>query len=304
MATLTAASAPLDAILPATQYFEIDSQIAGARYAVWVTLPLLYDRDPQANFPAIFVTEGNFSAPQTAPMIWMLHLDPIAPIVPFVQVCVGYAGKDVPHSLAMRARDFLPPDEPLPPMVSEEGMQWMVDTGVLDKEGVRLYLHHLRNPAGDKFLRFLTEELHPAIASRYPINDDATGLFGYSYGGLFATYAALSSSRFHRIGAGSPAIIPQRSKVFEIYRTHHAAGANFRDRMLHMTAHEKELTVPTYFQTLVGIGTMEFMTLAGQSPLTNLAFTSEIQAGGTHMTGLVQSWASFLRRCYPANAAG
>jgi len=304
MVPLIEANAPLSATLPSTRYFEITSKSANARYAIWVTVPQTYDRDPQATFPVIYVTEGNFSAPQTIPMIWMLPLDPIHPIKPLIQVCVGYAGDDVANSLALRARDFLPPGEPLPPMVSEAGMQWLVDTGVLDAEGVRLYLQHLRHPAGDKFLRFLTEELRPAIAAQYRIDDDASGLFGYSYGGLFASYAALSCSAFRRIGAGSPAIIPQVSTVLELYRSHHAANTDFRGRTLHMTISEKELTVPSYFQTLTGVGTMEFMTLAGQSPLKGLAYTAEIQAGGTHMTGLVPSWASFLRRCYAAPPAG
>ena len=50
---------PLAVTLPRTDYFELDSAHVGDRFAVWVTTPVYYDRDPDVRFPAIYVTDGN-----------------------------------------------------------------------------------------------------------------------------------------------------------------------------------------------------------------------------------------------------
>ncbi|MDT9601014.1 alpha/beta hydrolase [Sphingosinicella rhizophila] len=293
---------PLSAMLPNTDYFEIDSVRAGARYAIWVTRPAHYERQSGKRFPVVYMPDGNGAAPQTAPRIELLASDPINPIRQFIQVCVGYTGADADRSLAVRARDLLPPGEALPPGV-EEGMRATVETGLIDQAGADLYLHNLRNPAADKFLAFLTEELHPLIAKRYRVQDEDAGLFGYSYGGLFATYVALSrSSLFRRIGAGSPGILAQKSKIFEMYGRALAEKADHSGRMLHMTVAEREITVPSYYQTLVGAGTTEFIALASLQPLPGLVFSSKIIPEESHATGYGAAWSSFLRTCYSAAA--
>ena len=291
---------PLSAMLPATRYYEVESTSVGARFAVWVTIPPRYESEPDKSYPAIYQTDGNFSAPLTAPLSALLRDDPINPIVPFIQVSVGYAGEDAKRELAVRARDLLPPGEPLMAGTNEESMARLVKAGALDPVGAEIYLHNLRNPAGDKFLSFLNDELHPWIASQYRVNGDATGLHGYSYGGLFATYAALRRSRFLRIGAGSPGIISRVSKTFEMYNAELTAGADHHGRHIHMTVGEREITAPYFYQVGVGDGTMEFMILAGQKPLKGLTFTTHIQAHDSHASGYASSWFSFLRACYAA----
>lgn len=292
---------PLSAMLPNTRYFEIDSVKAGARYAVWVVTPPNYDRETDLRYPAIYMPDGNSSAPETIPRDELLRSDPIYPIEPFIHVCVGYAGADVARSLAVRARDLLPPTEPPPPGL-EQGMAATVKTGIIDEAGAELYIHNLRNPAGDKFLAFLTDELHPLIAARYRLAEDNAGLFGYSYGGLFATYVALSRSPlFRRIGAGSPGILPKVSSIFTMYTKALQAKTDYSGRMLHMTVNAPELTVPSYYQPLVGAGTMQFVQLASQTPLPGLAFSSRIVELESHASGGSPSWFSFLRTCYPAH---
>jgi predicted alpha/beta superfamily hydrolase len=297
---LSESQPPVSATLSNTRYFEIDSVLAGARFAVWITTPPLYERETTQRYPAIYLPDGNISAPQTVPSNEMLRFDPIHPIRPFIQVSVGYAGEDAARMLAVRARDLLPPHEALPPGV-EAGMAGTVSAGILDEAGAQLYLHYLRNPAADRFLAFLTDELHPLVASHYRVSDNDTGLFGYSYGGLFATYASLRHSPlFKRIGAGSPGILPQVSKVFSMYADELAAKSDYSGRMLHMTVNEAEIELPTSYQVMVGAGATEFIELASQQPLPGLAFSSRIVAYESHASGFAPSWFSFLRTCYSA----
>lgn len=131
--------APMAATLGGTEYFEVESVNVGARFAVWVTLPLRYGKEPNAVYPVIYQPDGNLSAPLTAPVHPLLTEDPINPIVPFIQVNVGYVGEDVKRALAVRARDLLPPGEPLAPGTSPAMMDALVDVGILDKIGADLY---------------------------------------------------------------------------------------------------------------------------------------------------------------------
>jgi hypothetical protein len=291
---------PAWAMLPKTRCFEVDSQIAGARYAIWVTTPPLYDREPERSYPVLYTPDGNGAAPLTAPRIQLLRADPINPIEPFIQVCVGYTGLEAERMLAVRARDLLPPNEALPPGV-DESMSQVVEMGMLDQEGADLYLRYLRNPAADRFLAFITDELHPLIAKGWRASDKDAGLWGYSYGGLFATYAALRKPPLiTRIGAGSPGILPRTSRIFELYQAELEAQADHTGRRLHVTVCEREITVPGYYQALVGAGTVEFLALAGSKPLEGLHVTSRIVEFESHATGSGASWSDFLRTCFAA----
>jgi predicted alpha/beta superfamily hydrolase len=290
---------PISTLLPNTRYFEVTSAVAGARYAIWVTTPAGYERAAGMRFPVLYLPDGNGAAPSFIPRTPYLQVDPINPIQPFIMVCVGYPAEDAPRALAVRARDLLPPGEPLPPGV-EQAMDATVQAGLLDRAGADLYLRNLRNPAGDKFLSFLLDELHPAVSAAYRVDDsNGAGLFGFSYGGLFAAYAALRRTPlFRRIGAGSPGILPGQSRLFKMYREEAASGADYSGRLLHMTLCERELTYPSSYQPLVAAGTAEFITLAGTQPLKGLSFSSKIIPEESHITGSAPSFASFLRTAY------
>lgn len=293
---LTEQSFPIASVFDQTRYFEIDSKLAGARYAVWVTVPLTYAVDPMRRFPIIYQPDGNSRVLHSMPVAY----DPIAPIQPFISVCVGYNGQDARRRLAVRARDLLPPGEPLPTMYDEDTIfNSIVDSGYLDREGCELYLKYLRAPAADRFLAFLEEELHPLIAREFRIDEDRVGFFGYSYGGLCATYLAMRRSRlFMRIGAGSPGILPGVSRIFELYRNEIESGTDHSGRALHMSVCTTEVTAPTDYQFLVGQGTCEFMALAGQKPLPGLDFSCRIIEHETHASGFAPSWHGFLRTLY------
>lgn len=203
--------------------------------------------------------------------------------------------------LAVRARDLLPPGEPLPEGI-EAGTAATVKTGLLDEAGAALYLHNLQHPAADRFLNFLTDELHPLIAGNYRVAENGAGLFGYSYGGLFAAYVAMRRSPLlSRIGAGSPGILEGRSSVLKSYASELETKADHSGRMLHVTVNATELDASSYYQQMVGAGTLEFIQLAATTPLPGLAFSSHIVDLESHASGLAPSWFSFLRACYSAS---
>ncbi len=288
---------PAGSMFPRTRYFEIDSMQAGARYAVWITTPISYDADTSRSFPAIFSPDGNRNVAYASGLSDLSEWDLMDSFEPTIHVCVGYTDDDVGHALAVRARDLLPPHEALPTGLIDK-MRQHGESAVLDRAGIDLYIHNLENPAGDRFLAFLTEELHPFVARNYRIESDRVGLFGHSYGGLFATYAALQASTvFRNFCASSPGILVDKSVIFEIYADANAAGG-LSERHLHMTLATRELTDPGMYQPVVGGGSVEFMRLVGSSPLKGLTFSSRLIEQETHITVKPAALHSFLRSCY------
>lgn len=298
MPKLEESSSPMSATLGRTRYFEIESEIAGARYAVWVTTPSRYEKE-DISYPAIYQPDGN-GAVSTMVRATYLRDDPINPHVPWISVCVGYIGEDAANSLAVRARDLLPPNEPVTHTDEEEFVESMVKLGILDEAGARLYFYNLTHPAADKFLAFLSDELHPLLKEEFRIDDSALGLFGHSYGGLFASWVSTQRSIFTRIGASSPGILPGVSKVLEAYDAEFESEADHTGRMLHVAVAEKEITKPSSYASLVGAGTAEFYTRLATKPLKGLQIETNIIPKESHFTANYVALADYLRFCYSA----
>jgi predicted alpha/beta superfamily hydrolase len=295
---------PLSSLMPHTEVFELESKAAKATYVVWVTTPPGYNPSAKSAYPVIFAPDANLLVPTTVPSVEVAtSLEMIFPVEPFVHVAVGYRPAEVRTSmefLAIRARDLLPPGEPLPASV-EAGMQAGVDAGVGEVAAMKSYLDNLRHPRADAFLTFLADELHPLIEARWRIDPARSAFFGYSYSGLFAAWIAMQRHpRFQIVCAGSPGIMVDNSKVFDLLRRERAAGADHSGRHLHLTLCESEITQPTLYQLLA----RQFSRLLeelGSAPLKGLKVTSHIVPYESHMSGFGSSWNSFLRTCFPGS---
>lgn len=299
MVKLEESSSPMEAILTRkTRYFEIDSAVAGARYGVWVCTPMRYDRE-DISYPAIYQPDGNGAASTMARMM-LLRDDPINPHVPFISVCVGYVGEDAAQSLAVRARDLIPPTEEFAAGDEETFVTAMLAAGFLGEEGARTYWKHLKNPAADRFLAFLETELHPLLKSEYRIDDSALGLFGHSFGGTFASWVATQRSIFTRIGASSPGIVPGTSAVLSAYDQELANDEDHSGRMLHVAIAAREITEPTSYAANCGQGTTELFARLAKTPLKGLKVSTHIVPDESHFTVNYVTLSSYLRSCYSA----
>ncbi|WP_164549508.1 alpha/beta hydrolase [Tsuneonella rigui] len=279
-----------------TEYFEIYSRKAAARYAIWVTLPPDAERSGR-HYPAVFMPDGNLSLPLLTPMNLLAYNDPINPVQAVIQIAIGYPGPDAADALRIRNRDLIPPDEKANP-IHLSAFDRGVENGVYEAAWVDGYKRLMKNGRADAFLSFVTEELYPQIIDRYPVSIDACGFFGYSYGGLFSAYLALQRPpMFRRVGAGSPGFMTPESVPLRLLQEQSAAGTDHSGRHLHMSICERELTVPSSYQ-LIADGFSRFVAHQGIEPLPGLSFTSEIIPLESHASGLSPSWFSFLRSCY------
>ncbi|MFE0149054.1 alpha/beta hydrolase [Nonomuraea sp. NPDC059007] len=280
-------SAMWQGCLADTDYFETRSS-GGHDYGIWVTTPPRYD-PATTQAPVVYVLDGNWAVGMTAPLI-VTQLDPMQQIKPYIQVSVGYAGEEAQHWARLRNRDLVPPGEPIAQeFIDAVGMG--VRTGGRTREEADAYLAELRDTRADKFLSFLTADLHPRIERDYGTATSGHGLYGYSYAGLFSLYTWLSGGTlFESIGAGSPGVASAESQVFtqlkEMGDSRHAAK-------LHVTFNDRELLGDlAVYQSI----TKNTATLLHRLTSRGGAVTSAI-LHETHVTGLQASFLSYLRTC-------
>lgn len=282
-------SIPVQQVLAHTDYFEMDSAAVGARFAIWVTTSPTYAQQEEGSYPALYVTDGNFSVGLTAPLAVMQN-DVALPIAPYLQVTVGYTGQDAEDWSRVRNRDLVPPGEPIPPDM-RSSLELAVEKGLMTRSQVEAYLTELATTRADAFLAFLSDELHPEVCSRYRVAPTGHGLFGYSYGGLFTLFALLSGCPLFSVyGAGSPGVITPDSTILTLA----ASTPDLRGKRLHMTVNEREMTgeLPLYRQ--LGLRFVQLVDNLRASD-TGVDLSTSV-LGETHLTGLQASFLSFSGR--------
>jgi predicted alpha/beta superfamily hydrolase len=284
-----------DQVFGSTEYFEMESTSVGARFAVWVTTSPTYAQEEQVDYPVLYVTDGNFSVGQTAPLA-VMQSDLALPIAPYLQVTVGYAGDDARDWGRVRNRDLVPPGEPVPPAM-RGSLDLAVENGLMTQAEADAYLEDLTGTRADAFLSFITDELHPEISGRYRVAPQGHGLFGYSYGGLFSLYALLTGCHlFTAYGAGSPGIASLESTALALAEK----PRDLTGKRLHLTINGPEMTGELPIYRTMGRG---FTLLVDRLRSTDsgLALTTQV-LGETHLTGLQPAFLSFMRTCWSSPA--
>jgi predicted alpha/beta superfamily hydrolase len=284
-------SAMLHGCLADTDYLEVSAK-SGHRYGVWVTTPPGY-ADGTESLPLIYVMDGNFAVGQTAPLI-VSQADPYLTIAPYIQVSVGYAGDEAAHWARLRNRDLVPPGEPVADAMVAT-LEAARDSGAMPQEYMEAYLEELRDTHADVFLSFLTDELHAQLVSQYRVSETGHGLFGYSYGGLFALYAWLSQGHpFATIGAGSPGVTAPGSQIYGLVEA--LADREPDGTRLHVTLNEAEAIGPIpIYRDLARHALAVVERLRGLDRAEGL--TIEL-LHETHVTGIPASFLSYLKTCH------
>ncbi len=200
--------------------------------------------------------------------------DKLSPHMPFIMVSVGYSKRESHAWPWLRIRDLTPPGEAVPDVIRQT-VEPAVKAGRLSQDEGRRYLAMFANPAADTFLAFLEQELHPQLARTFRTDPNNVALWGYSYGGLFSTYVAIRrSDLFTCIGAGSPGIVAQDSRIFGLYRRAAASKQDYSGRRLHVTLGARELAQPSIYQWLIARGASE---LLAQNSTASIARAQDLQ---------------------------
>jgi predicted alpha/beta superfamily hydrolase len=297
------AQPPLSVTLARTDYFELDSVRAGARFAIWVTRPVNYDSSTEMRYPAVYVTDGNIHAAMLAPYVEQTEFDHATSYQRFLQVTVGYPPDQAEDWVTLRNRDLVPAGEPAPASMLAAVAAEAKTAGWTQEEHDE-YLRSIHAGRAAEFLAFLEEELRPVIDERYRTDPGGTGLFGYSYGGLFSLYAMMRRSpMFRRYGAGSPGVCTADSLIFRLESDVASSGHGFDDVQLHLTVNELEVVGHLAIYRDLGIQFARLIDRLYLSGHAGLNFTARILPSDTHATGFTQSFLSYLRSCYSSDGA-
>lgn len=180
------------AVVPGAYEYRLPSRYTGKTYRIQVAA---VGPAPAQGYPVLYVLDGDAFFPvaaMAAQGMWMRAEENGA--VPMLLVGVGYSDWHF-LDLAARAEDYTPPSEDY------------------SQTGDRL---SRRFGGADAFHRFLTEELRPDLAHRFPLNPQQQNLFGHSYGGLFALYSLMKyPASFRNRLAASPSIWWNQRRILQ-----------------------------------------------------------------------------------------
>ena len=180
-------------------------------YDIQVALPASYGIMPDKHYPVLWLTDGPLLFHLAVGLLNILVPGGLAPEVIVVGVgCASEAG--IAEYGRRRGIDFAPPGESM--FYKGPGGDFMRKLGM--PEGTQ--------QQGDDLLSFLVDELRPALARTYRMDDDH-GLMGHSGGGMFTNYALFARpGAFRRYIIGSPSSNAADRAAFRMEEAHAAAN--------------------------------------------------------------------------------
>lgn len=260
--------------LQGTEVRTLTSQaVEGMEYKIWVAVPGNYSESSDT-YPVVYLLDAKdcFGLNFNTYHIFRYFND----IPPLILVGITYEG-DIHDLLFNRSRDFTPTALSRDQLAEKYGQQ----------------IANLTPTSGgaQDFLRFFEKELMPFIESEYRADPNSRGIFGYSYGGLFCTYALFNRPElFDRYFIGSPGIYWDDFVVLEQEEVY-AASHDSLPVKLYVTvgSEEDEAEIDSWEQLCDRLTSREYK---------GLELSSEILEGETHMSGVGIGYSRAYRRLY------
>ncbi|WP_158642880.1 alpha/beta hydrolase [Mucilaginibacter ginsenosidivorax] len=177
--------------IPNSNHLQMHSKLAGNNYDIYIHYPAGYDT-AKRKFPVLYVVDGDNDFSPSLEYLGLLMAEYHIPEP--ILVAIGDGGLiGTPGN--KRNRDFTPTKNPATP---ESG-------------------------GAPAFLAFIEKELIPTIDVDLKTDTANRTLYGYSMGGLFATYTLfMQPSLFKNILIGSPALGYDNGSVFDIEKSYFA----------------------------------------------------------------------------------
>lgn len=195
-------------ILSSAHVRTITSEIVkGMEYELCIALPPGYE-DTATIYPVVYMLDAfEIFGLQLQTYQQLTFFETVPPLI-LVGINYKLKGKSFIEGLKdyfyIRSRDFTPTCLSLEEIIEKHGKDFANFVPV--------------SGGGENFFRFLREELFPFIESEYRVDPNDRGIFGYSLGGLFSTYALFNDpASFQRYFIGSPALWWDDQAVFNFY---------------------------------------------------------------------------------------
>lgn len=175
--------------IPDSEHRLVHSKLAGNDYDIYIHYPAGYDTTKQ-KLPVLYVVDGDNDFSPTLEYLGLLKAE--FHITEPILVAIGDGGL-IGSPGNHRNRDFSP---------------LKVETSA-------------ESGGAPKFLAFIARELIPSIDSTLKTDPNNRTLYGYSMGGLFASYTLFSGPElFRNILIGSPALSFDSGSIFELEKSY------------------------------------------------------------------------------------
>ena len=254
--------------------------VKGMEYELFIALPQGYE-DTTRTYPVVYMLDAyEIFGLQLQTYQQLAFFETVSPLI-LVGINYKFEGKSFYEGLKdylyIRSRDFTP--------------TYLSLEEIIEKHGKGFANYVPVSGGGEKFLRFLREELFPFIESEYRVDPNDREIFGYSLGGLFSTYVLFHDpASFQRYFIGSPALWWDDEAVFNFYDP---------------TKYEN---IDKPINVYLSVGELEGEGLRGswerlknfleekQNP--KIKFINEILDGEKHLTGIGLAHSRAFRRLY------
>jgi hypothetical protein len=235
-----------------TEQFYLESKyVAGENYIIQVGLPIGYS-PTKKSYPVLYVLDGDKSFGMTKEIAdWLMWSNEIKDII---VIGISY-GEGTDIWWEKRARDYTHSND----TVSAKG--WFESTG-----------------GADNFLKFMKNDLFPAINKNYRTNKDSTAIMGISFGGMLSSYVLFTQPEmFNGYIIIAPPLSWNYKSIFkletEYFRNH--KELNKTVYIAYGTLDDKDLIINP---------TDEFIKNIQMRNYEGFKFTSRIFEGETHIS--------------------
>jgi predicted alpha/beta superfamily hydrolase len=186
------AQEPAPVTIPATRAFELESKINGRDYRLFVSLPESYAEADTTRYPVLYLLDGNTLFGLATDTHRALRI--FGEVAEVIIVGIGYDARFFMDTFALRWTDYTPSHD-----------------NSADTSFARRFLSNradstLRSGGGTQFLQLLRQEVIPFVDSRLRTTRDR-GLWGHSFGGLFALHVLFEHpDLFTKYAISSPSL--------------------------------------------------------------------------------------------------
>lgn len=168
-------------------------------FHIFIKFPKGYDTNLEKTYPGIFLLDGDIMFPMAWGIVRYLQYDKFVPDV--LIIGIGYGGLSNSYSVNKRERDY-----------SISKIEGLKDSG-----------------GGEKFLRFIKNELIPFLSSNYKLDNTELTLSGHSLGGLFVLYSLLTDPElFSNYISISPYIFQDFDKILSLIENNKIKQSDIR----------------------------------------------------------------------------
>lgn len=167
------AQEPAPVAIPATRAFELESKINGRNYRLFASLPESYAEADTTRYPVLYLLDGNTLFGLATDTHRALRI--FGEVAEVIIVGIGYDARFFMDTFVPRWTDYTPSHD-----------------NSADTSFARRFLSNradstLRSGGAAQFLQVLRQEVIPFVDERFRTTRDR-GLWGHSFGGLFALH--------------------------------------------------------------------------------------------------------------------